>query len=240
VLFRSEQLIVTLLTMNLFGKKKAPEPLPQADVNYAIQNIDKNLEILEKREQNICKKIDLFVAEAKTKIGKKDKTGALFALKRKKMAEAEIQKIQGARLTLEKQKVAIESASLNLQVLNAMKHGAATVKKIHGDLDGDKVEEIMEDIEEQTDIQNAISEAISKPYGELNDDEDLLKELEELEELETEVNLLNNRAPTINTSTAYPSLPNAPTGAVPIPGNSKSAAEADEEEILRELERQMA
>jgi len=38
--------------------------------------------------------------EAKEKGMKKDKNGALLALKRKKMFEAEVNKLQGARITM--------------------------------------------------------------------------------------------------------------------------------------------
>lgn len=41
--------------------------------------------------------------DAKAKSSAKDKRGALFALKRKKMYEGEVNKLNGARMTLESQ-----------------------------------------------------------------------------------------------------------------------------------------
>lgn len=70
--------------MNLFGKKKqAPPPNPAE----AIMKLRGTMETLTKREAYIQKKIELMVSEAKQKMARKDKNGALFALKKKKMYE---------------------------------------------------------------------------------------------------------------------------------------------------------
>lgn len=55
------------------------------------------------RESHIQKKIKAQLLDAKSKSQAKDKRGALFALKRKKMYEGELNKLNGARMTLESQ-----------------------------------------------------------------------------------------------------------------------------------------
>ena len=60
--------------------------------------------------------------------------GALFALKRKKMFEAEVMKLQGAKITLESQINALESAVVNIETFHAMKRGADELKGIRGNL----------------------------------------------------------------------------------------------------------
>lgn len=55
------------------------------------------------RENHIQKKIKAQLLDAKAKSNAKDKRGALFALKRKKMYEGEVNKLNGARMTLESQ-----------------------------------------------------------------------------------------------------------------------------------------
>ena len=62
------------------------------------------------------------------------RTGALFALKRKKMYETEIMKLQGARITLDQQIMALESASVNITTLKAMSSGAAAMKQLRGNM----------------------------------------------------------------------------------------------------------
>jgi hypothetical protein len=50
------------------------------------------------------------------------------------MLETEITKIQGATITLSKQQIALENASINISTLNAMQNGASTLKAVHNNL----------------------------------------------------------------------------------------------------------
>ena len=72
--------------------------------------------------------------EARARSAKRDKKGALMALKRKKLYEKEIVKYQGARLTLEQQIISLESATINVETFKAMSTGAAAMEAIHGEL----------------------------------------------------------------------------------------------------------
>lgn len=58
--------------------------------------------------------------------------GALYALKRKKMYEAEINKIQGAMMNLQSQMMSLESAAGNMEVFNAMRTGAQAMANVRG------------------------------------------------------------------------------------------------------------
>lgn len=62
------------------------------------------------------------------------KTVALLALKRKKAYETNIEKINGARMTIETQMMAIENANVNLETMGAMRAGAEAMKNIHGSM----------------------------------------------------------------------------------------------------------
>jgi hypothetical protein len=55
----------------------------------------------------------------------------MMALKRKALYLGQIEKLNGARLKLDEQIIAIESASTNLIVLDAMSEGAQTMKQIN-------------------------------------------------------------------------------------------------------------
>jgi charged multivesicular body protein 4 len=77
---------------------------------------------------HLDKKIEVTLTEAKLKAAKKDKAGAMFALKRKKMFEAEVSKLQGAKITLESQVMALESAAVNVDTLKVMKQATDTMK----------------------------------------------------------------------------------------------------------------
>ena len=126
--------------MFLFGSRK---PTPKD----AIVKLRENLLLLEKREAYLQSKVDAELLTAKNNATKNKKgtiylktrcdlvnQAALMALKRKKQYEEEIEKISGSRLALETQVMAIESANVNLETLNAMKAGAEAMKGIHGNM----------------------------------------------------------------------------------------------------------
>ncbi|EIE77900.1 hypothetical protein RO3G_02604 [Rhizopus delemar RA 99-880] len=156
-----------------------------------------------------------------------------MALKRKKAYETNIEKINGARMTIETQMMAIENANVNLETMSAMRAGAEAMKNIHGTMDIDKVDATMDDIRDQMDIANEISEAISRPVGvgdDLDEDE-LLNELEELEQEELDAKMLETPSPAV-------SAPNVPVHA---PAAARANAfEDDEEAELRALQASMA
>lgn len=51
------------------------------------------------------------VEDAKHKLASKDKKGAMFALKKKKLLQGQIDSIMGTIITMEQQKMALESAA---------------------------------------------------------------------------------------------------------------------------------
>jgi charged multivesicular body protein 4 len=53
-----------------------------------------------------------------------------MALKKKKAYEGQIEKLSGARMTIETQIMAIEGATTNFAALDAMKEGARALKSI--------------------------------------------------------------------------------------------------------------
>lgn len=59
---------------------------------------------------------------------------ATAALKRKKVTEQELERLQGTRFQLEMQVNTLESASFNAQTMAAMKKATTAMKDIHGTL----------------------------------------------------------------------------------------------------------
>lgn len=257
----------SLLTdMNLFGRKSAApvKATPQATAD-TIRKIREQLETLEKRELHIEKKIGLQLEEAKKKSASKDKRGAIFALKRKKMFEAEIEKLQGARMTLETQVMTLESAHVNMETFQALRSGANQMKAIHGQMNVDTVDNIMDDIQEEMATADEIGRAISQPLGSaLYDDDELEEELRMMEELGLEEEALKEPAyaqpPPAVAAAAAPApvpvparvpvpaaaaapqyeLPEVPTHRVESNINVVGPADEDELEALRKLEASMA
>jgi len=150
---------------------------------------------LDKREKHLEKLVKVAIEEAKKKSKMKDKRGALFHIKRKRMYEKQIEQIYGKKSNIEMQIMALESAASNKEVLDVMRIGKDALKQAIQATDVEKVEETMEDINEQIAMGDEIGEAMSTPIGPAMDEDELSKELEEMEAEMTEEELLE--APTV-------------------------------------------
>jgi charged multivesicular body protein 4A/B len=152
-------------------------------------------------------------------------------MKRKKMFEAEIDKIQNVKMTLETQVINLESAAQNAETFKAMEAGSKTMKKIRQDVGIEKVDDIMDEIKEELEIANEINTAIAGPLDPMMaDDDELLAELNELETQDLEATLL---APPMG-SLSLPTVPNSKLPAHKVTANQK------EEDDLKQLEAELA
>jgi len=188
--------------MKLFGgKKKAPQ------AKESIAKLRETIDMLEKREQFLQKKIDKETSDAKKNMQLKNKRAALMCLKRKKTYESQLDKLSGARMTIEQQVMTLEGANVSLEAMNAMKMGATSMKAIHKNMKVEDVDNIMDDIRDQMDVANEINDAISQPLGtEIMDEDELLSELEGLEQESLDEQLLS-----LGPSPQTNKLPSAPT-----------------------------
>ncbi|CAB0030449.1 unnamed protein product [Trichogramma brassicae] len=207
------------------GKKEAPTPTTAE----AIQKLRETEEMLVKKQDFLETKIEQEILTAK-KNGTKNKRAAIQALKRKKRYEKQLQQIDGTLSTIEMQREALESANTNTAVLTTMKNAADALKAAHQHMDVDQVHDMMDDIAEQQDVAKEISDAISNPvaFGQDIDEDELEKELEELEQEELDKELLG-----IQTTDELPSVPAANLPAEPV---KKSKQKQEEDEDLKELE----
>jgi charged multivesicular body protein 4 len=154
-------------------------------------------------------------------------SGALFAMKRKKLYESEQDKIANVKMTLETQVINLESAAQNAQTFQAMQAGSKTMQKIRNDVGIEKVDDVMDEIREEMEMANEINTAIAQPVDPLMTDEDeLLDELNALETADLEAELL--KPPPMQETPL--NLPSVPT----------SALAKKEEDDLKQLEAELA
>merc|ERR1719464_1859830 len=158
---------------------------------------------------------------AKAKSKRRDKKGALYELKKKKQLENQLNSIQGKKLNLETQIMALEDAHINSQTMKAMKTSATAMKATMKESDIDKADELMEDINEAMDAVNEMNEAMSQPLGQVMDDDELEAELAELEELEADELLNDGLADSPmqqqQKQADFDALPDAPSSAIKKP-----------------------
>uniref|UniRef100_A0A7S3QIC3 Charged multivesicular body protein 4b n=1 Tax=Chaetoceros debilis TaxID=122233 RepID=A0A7S3QIC3_9STRA len=225
--------------MNWFGKKKAAQPSTTStgtsggggggNPGATIIKIRESIEAQEKREAHKEREIDKLVSDAKAKMAKGDKKGALYAMKRKKLHETELNKIQQVKMTLETQVINLESAAQNADTFAAMNAGKNAMAKIRNDVGIDKVDNLMDDIKDEMDLANEISDAIAQPVDPFaQDEDDLLAELEQMGADDLEAELL--QAPSAKNEVLFP---DAPASKLP----SLDASEAEE---MKKLEAELA
>ncbi|KAF8897489.1 Snf7-domain-containing protein [Infundibulicybe gibba] len=204
---------------------------PKQSARDAIVGLRQHLQMIEKKEDYLQKKIDEEMKKARAN-AVTNKTAATAALRRKKASEQELDRLSGTRLQLEMQVNTLESANLNAETMVAMKKAADALKVIHGGFDMKKVDDTMAAVNEQRELANEIAETISNPMnaGIELDESELLEELNNLEE--EELNMRLNEA-----DHAPVHLPPGSTRAEKTP---VAAVEDDEEAQLRELQAALA
>jgi len=237
--------------MNLFGKKKetvaptpAPAPAPAAGGASAISKVRDMIEMIEKREQHLERKVKDETAKAIQLSKQNKKREALTCIKRKKMYEKQLDQLSNTKMTLESQQLSLESMNINREAIETTKVANGAMQqniKAMGGVDAvaetmDAVEEGMQDADE---IQTELSRVIAVPG--LDDDDELLAELERLEadELASEMSSIGtgSAAPTAAASAALNDMPAVP---VSLPAAPTTTAMTEEERELAELEASMA
>jgi len=216
--------------MNLFRKaKKAPT------AHEAIGRMRDTLNMLEKKEVYLQSKMDNEVALAKKYMAAKDKQGAMRCLKKKKLMEAQINKLSGARMTIEVQVAAIEAAELNVITMKTMNEGAQTLRSLHNNMTIDDVDKTMDRVRDQMDLASEISDALAEPLGPQFDEDELLQELEDLERDTAEEIMQQIQAPAVPVGARVHVSAGGPIANKRVP-----VAVLDEDAEFRALEESMA
>ncbi|KAH8830785.1 Snf7-domain-containing protein [Flagelloscypha sp. PMI_526] len=212
--------------MSYFGGRRDPK----SSARDAIVTLRQQLQMIEKKEEYLQKKIDEELAKAKQN-AVSNKAVATAALRRKKASEAELDRLAGTRLQLEMQVNTLESANLNAETMAAMKKGADALKTIHGNMTMDKVDATMNAVNEQRELANEIADTISNPiYGDMLDEDELKNELAELEQ-----DALNDRLMDAEHVPVH-----LPPGATKVQERQQPQQETEEEAELRELQASLA
>mmetsp|Transcript_5608 Transcript_5608/g.7105 ORF Transcript_5608/g.7105 Transcript_5608/m.7105 type:complete len:236 (+) Transcript_5608:305-1012(+) len=231
---------------NNSGKKAAavPPPAPkQTQTNQVVitaQNIKLTVARLEKRRDFLNKKVHQEITQAKLKAKANNKKGALLHIKKKKVYEKEVTKLEGQIFTLEQQSIAVESGSVNVDIVNAMKQGVAAQKHINQQIDVDATADLVDEIQEIQADADEVSELLAQPMQDAFDDDELMNELNELgeEELLKETAALETPLPKVP-DFAIGSEMNLPEAPSHQPNAAKAKAKSDEE-ALAELMGEMA
>lgn len=150
----------------------------KSEEELAIERIQQCITKQEKREEDLKVKINTLVADAKRKLASGDKKAALFDMKRKKIYEEDLDKLQNAKFTMETQIMKIESAMENKEMYEAMVAGSSTMKKLQGNLGVNEVDTAIDDIREALENALEINASLAQDVNPVpQDDDELLAEL---------------------------------------------------------------
>lgn len=176
------------MAWSIFGKKKEKKK-----PNEELEQMHRTLEILEKRERVLQKKIDQEVEKAKACLAKKNKSGAMVAMKRKKAYESQIERLNNQRFNIEQIQMKLEEATIDMETFNAQRNGAEAIKGVYGNTTASKVDEDMDKVRDTIEDANEIGQAISESFGfgmEMDED-DVMDELNMLEQEELDKQMLD-------------------------------------------------
>ncbi|KAJ6539292.1 Snf7-domain-containing protein [Mycena capillaripes] len=211
--------------MSYFGRRDTKQ-----SAREAIVGLRQQLQMIEKKEEHLQKKIDQELKIAKAN-AVSNKPLATSALKRKRANETQLEQLRGQQMQLEMQVNTLESANLNAETMAAMKKATQVLSEIHSGMTVAKVDETMAQITEQREVANEITELISNPTG-----IDTLGD----EELQAELAALEDEALTDRLMGADHVPITMPEGAVRADRQPTMVTEDDEEAALRQLQAEMA
>eukprot|EP00347_Sterkiella_histriomuscorum_P009781 403339917 len=223
----------------LFGSTNAPtakQAAPIADPMVTMQRLQEQIESVKARSKKVEVEMQNRLKEALEKKKQKDNRGAIFALKRKKMLEGELGKLDGQMIMLEQQRLMIETSMVDTQVFQALNEGSRTIEAQSKMTNIDDMEELKERLEEQKADMDEKNEFFIRA-GQMEDEDELLDELNELEAQmeEEELSKLEIGSGPLNIPSGGQQLPSAQVSSKAQPSLAKS-----EEDELRQLEAMMA
>ncbi|CAL9728399.1 vacuolar-sorting protein Snf7p [Monosporozyma unispora] len=209
----------------------------------AIIELREHINLLDKKQSHLQTQIVNSENDAKRFLTKGNRTLAKNSLKRKKIYEQQLDKLDGQINSLEQQLFTIETSNLNAETMRAMQQGAKAMKSIHKNMNIDQVDETMDDVREQVELSEEISDAISKPLytsGSLAndvDEDELDQELELLQQEKVSNDVLKQPQ---QENISLPNVPNVSlSNTTQEEEEEENQSEDEDERALRELQAEM-
>lgn len=127
------------------GAKSTTNETPQ----QAIERLAGVEELLLKKQEFLESQIETEKTNALRCSKQGNKRGALAALKKKKQHEKNLLQIDGTLTTIEGQREALQNASTNKEVFQALQKSSQAIKKANGEIDADAVHDLKDEMDEQ-------------------------------------------------------------------------------------------
>ena len=169
-------------------KKQAPSKRRNDEMtekDKAALQVKRQRDRLKKYEEQMQIKIDRETELCKKLLKEKKRDKAKLALRKKKYQMNLLDKARNQLFNIEQLIEEVEVAEQQQQVLKAMQAGTDLLKQINSEMSLQDVEQLMDDTAEAIAFQEELNQILS---GQLNDvdEEDCLKELAQLEQMEAD------------------------------------------------------
>eukprot|EP00899_Mesostigma_viride_P007064 jgi/Mesvir1/16359/Mv18107-RA.1 len=224
----------------LFGKPKEPAKPSSASTVDAIGKLNAQIELLEKRQKLLEKKMDEEKNKALEYTKAKNKRAALMCLKRKKAYEQQSAQLENNILRVHEQVVLLEGARTTVETVDALRTGATEMKNIQKQTNIEDLDKTMDDIQEQTDNLKQMQDALGQPLANDIDEDELEAELQELEAQDLDERLLSPAEVLPSRPAKVPAQPAQALPSVPAKPVAAKPKKTAEEEELEALEKEMA
>eukprot|EP01026_Neomeris_dumetosa_P069646 TRINITY_DN68964_c0_g1_i12.p1 TRINITY_DN68964_c0_g1~~TRINITY_DN68964_c0_g1_i12.p1 ORF type:complete len:232 (+),score=55.30 TRINITY_DN68964_c0_g1_i12:32-697(+) len=163
----------------LLSTKKHKKPkITEAD--KAVLSLKTQKRKLQDQRSRIVAVIDRELEIAKELVAAKKKERAVLALKKKKLNEAQLQRLDDWLLNVEQLLLNIETAKQQNRIYDALRSGADAVKEIQKEVSLEDVEQLREDTEEAKEYRDRVDEFLGQSLTDV-DVEEVLSEFQELE-----------------------------------------------------------
>ncbi|CAI2377624.1 unnamed protein product [Moneuplotes crassus] len=182
------------------GKKKKTKKAPQKiDIYSTKKKIDDQVKFTEMKITKHEKLIEDLKQDAKAALKKKDRKKAIMLMKKKKLYEAEISKLEGMRMMMEQQQMNMDREINNKNVFECMIEGNKAVEHLTKEADIDQFEDIREkhiEFEDRNlEINDFFAGYLDDQCADAEDDiQELIDEIEK-EEMDKINNIINRPLP---------------------------------------------
>ena len=166
----------------LFGGNKNKQVVTQPqmdDPSLVLDKLENQCTMIQKRCKVSENKIKEAKVEALSKKKNGDQRGAVLSLKRMKMLEGELTKLDGQQIMLEQQKMTIQAALVDKEVIDSLVSGNKAIGAMNKQMDVDDIAELNDAMREHMDEAEERANIFKEVAEEANDD--LLGELEKME-----------------------------------------------------------
>lgn len=199
-----------------------------------IQKLNNHLTFLDKKIDSMNNNTIRFGDKAKRLYKHKNITGAMHQIRLKKMYDREIQKLESLKFNIETQILHMDSVEIMMVTVDTIKDTSEYYQNMNSNINISKLEntidEMVEHRDSSTDIQSILSDI--NTFNEQNyDDDDLLKELQEMAGDEAEDALIAPVPANHDLTVSLSNLPVAPTRALPIIRNGMNSRPVCSDEL---------